>query len=451
MELQLFSKDTFCTLPWSSIQINPSGNFKICCFSGNAGNHGVGKDEKTGDVMNIMTHSIEDALNSDLHKQLRLAQSRDEKHPVCRVCWEKESANERQKVSMSSEDIKSVGYSHRYVRTFKHLKDEPGGVNLEDAASMMQPDGSIHNTPIMLDIRFSNLCNAKCIQCEPQYSNLWYYDHMQLTGSDKFRVGPKEYTIRQENNKLVTDMVRWHDTPEWWDQFDRIKHRLRHIYITGGEPFLQPSHGEMLDRLVAAGLAQNILIEYDTNLMAINDKILQRLSQFKTVRFAVSVDDTEKRYELIRYPSSWSKLNTNLAKLKEYTNFNIRITSCIGIFSVYSPMRVVPYFSSLGHDLFPQRLLRSPAVYDLAFLPPEIKIQILNKYENSNLPSRYKNITVGYLKNTMTRHDNLTCENMVRGYVTRMDSLDGLRGTDWRNTFPEVYELLRGHYAEMIK
>lgn len=442
-----FSRTTFCTLPWSSIQINPSGNFKICCFSGNDGNHGIGTDE-LGQPMNILTHSISDALNSNLHKELRLAQSRNERHPVCRVCWDRELAHARQMSESQYEVGSSSVVSHRMARTFEQLADKPGAVNMADADKMMQPDGSINNLPIHLDIRFSNLCNSKCLQCEPQYSNLWYADHVVLNRTDEFNVGHMKYKIfRDSNGKLTSDLPKWHDSPVWWSQFDEIKARLTDIYVVGGEPFVQPAHDEMLDRLIAAGLAENITLEYDTNLTVINNKILERLNKFKRIRLAVSLDDTEDRYELIRYPCKWERLMENLGRLKGLYNVeDLRISMCIGTISIFAPSRVIPLFRSLGHNMFPIRLLRSPICYDLAFLPPEIKTKIIERYDSIDLEDRYKGSIIGYLKNNLNRHTPAACENQLRSFVARMDTLDGLRNTDWRATLPDVVELLSEHY-----
>jgi MoaA/NifB/PqqE/SkfB family radical SAM enzyme len=455
----MFSKTTFCSLPWSSIQINPSGNFKICCFSGNDGNHGVGLDAE-GNVMNVLTHSIEDAMNSELHKELRLAQSRNERHPVCRVCWDKELAHARQMLDSKHEANVYKGVSqasiynsvsHRIGRTFNQLVDQPNVVNVDDAAAAMRPDGSIDAVPIFLDIRFSNLCNAKCIQCEPQYSNLWYNDWVELNGTTKFNVGKAEYNLTKQGNKYVSDMPKWHDTPEWWAQFDRIKGRLRRIYVVGGEPFLQPAHDEMLDRLISADLAKDIELEYDTNLMAINNKILERFSKFKKIHLAVSLDDIEKRYELIRFPSNWDRLNENLEKIKGLYNVSeTRITMCIGTFSVYAPARVIPYFLDRGYKRFSIRLLRSPACYDLAWLPNDIKRTIINSYDSIDIPTRFKAETVGYLKNRMDQCSEEKSEMWMNSFVQRMDALDKLRGTDWKAVMPDVVELLSRYYGSRL-
>ena len=54
-----FNNKTFCTMPWSSIMILPSGDFKICCFTGHktpdgGDSHGVAIDD-AGNTMNVLT------------------------------------------------------------------------------------------------------------------------------------------------------------------------------------------------------------------------------------------------------------------------------------------------------------------------------------------------------------------------------------------------------------
>jgi hypothetical protein len=447
----MFSKATFCTLPWSTILITPSGDFKVCAFTGNerttkdsATDHGIGLDDN-GVVMNIMTHSIKDAMNSHLHKSIRLAQSKNEKHLSCRVCWDKEESHVRfMKSGANYDGVQPRNLSHRIGQSFAKLNEYEGVINIEDAPNVIDKDGSIDNLPIHLDIRFSNLCNSKCIQCNPQYSNMWYSDHIALSGSNQFMMGPAKYTIRAEGNKLVSDMPKWHDTPQWWDQFDLIKSRLRKLYITGGEPFLQPSHEEMLDRLIAGDHAKDINISYDTNLMAINDRVMNKLSNFKSVKFGISIDDTEKRYELIRFPSSWNKLQANMEKIKAYSNLSILLSSCIGIFDIYAPFRMSKHFESLGYKNFTYHLVHWPRLYDIKYLPSDVKKKIIDRYNESDLATVHKSVVVGYLKNNMNVPEE-QCKKVINLFIDRMDKLDKLRGTDWKETMPDVVELLKDY------
>lgn len=428
----MFNRDTYCILPWSSIQINPSGDYKICCFSGVSGeNHGMAVDDN-GVLMNVMTHSIKDALNSVNHKNLRLAQSKNERHPLCQVCWDRDDANKNNPRTTSL----------RFFRTFEQLPELDNAVNIDKASSIMQEDGSIDEIPISLDLRFTNVCNMKCIMCSSTYSNQWYEDEYKLYGRKHIFLDSKVYNITVENGVYKSDMPVWHDSENWWNHFDEIKHRIRHLYLTGGEPFIVKGHDTLLDKLIESDLAKNVILEYDTNLSVINNKILNRLQQFKQVIISVSCDDVDERYELIRFPGKFDTVTKNIETLRE-KGFTIRhISSCIGIYSVFAPIRLLEKFPN---EKFSHRLLRAPNHSDLMYLPKDVKLKVISVYENSNLEERWKNFIITYLKNNMDKNTEERCVDMTIQHINYLNSLDEIRGTDWKKTFPEVAELLKDY------
>lgn len=461
-----FTKDTFCTMPWSSILILPSGDFKICCFTGhtmpNGGDsHGIAFDEN-GVTMNVLTHSIKDAMNSVFHKEIRAAQAKGERHIACKVCWDRDDAAKRQGVRPTS---------LRVIRTFdqnvegasNRERDRVGGQPMigsaipENASDwLVNPQtGEMKDImPISLDIRFSNLCNAKCIMCEPMYSTLWYEDHERIFGQSYFNSGLKKYNIVKTpkvtgGHTFSSDMPEWRDDPRWWKQLDELAPHLQHIYITGGEPFLQPQHDVFLDRLIDGGYAKNIVLEYDTNLSVMNKKILERLSKFKDIILRISTDDVGKQYELIRHPLKFDNLIKNMGMLKDYgLDKKIdTITTCIGIYSMYAPMRMYETFAPMGYDKYFIRILRSPKPVDMAYLPRKIKERVINDYDGSNfLPHFHKTHVAGYLKNNFDLVDDDQAKQHMNSFVRYMESLDRARGTDWKATFPEVVDLLKLAY-----
>jgi pyruvate-formate lyase-activating enzyme len=435
----MFDSSTFCILPWSSIQINPSGDFKVCCFSGVSDGSTRGNDhgmclDANGEVMNVMTHTIMDALNSNYHKEVRLAQSKNERHPMCKVCWDRDDANAKKN---------QVTTSLRYFRSFRQLPDLDNAIPLEKAQSVMKDDGSIDQYPISLDLRFTNVCNMKCIMCNARYSNQWYEDEMALFNTNEIKLDSKTYQIRQENGVYKTDMPVWHDSDNWWEQFETIKHRVRHLYLTGGEPFIVKGHDVLLDKLIESGDAKNVILEYDTNLTVINDKILNRLQHFKQIILSISCDDIEERFELIRFPGKFNVMLQNLEKLKA-RNLQIRhLSSCVGIYSLYSPIKLYDYFTPLGYDTYSFRMLRAPGHSDVANLPDSLKLKMIDVYNNSTLPDRWKNFLCGYLENTLGKYTEEEGRMNVKKHIQFLDKMDELRGTDWKKTLPEIADLLK--------
>lgn len=428
----MFSRDTYCILPWSSIQINPSGDYKICCFSGVTGeNHGMAVDSN-GTLMNVMTHSIKDALNSENHKNLRLSQSKNERNSLCRVCWDRDDANKNNPRTTSL----------RFFRTFEQLPNLDNAITLEKASSVMAEDGSIDEFPISLDLRFTNVCNMKCVMCSSKYSNQWYQDEEKLYGSRTITLDSKTYNIIVENGVYKSDMPVWHDSDSWWKNFDEIKHRIRHLYLTGGEPFIVKGHDVLLDKLIESNLAQNVILEYDTNLSVINDKILNRLKQFKQVILSVSCDDVDEQYELIRFPGKFSNISKNLETLKQ-KDFDVRhLSTCIGIYSIFSPLRLRNKFPDYKLSL---RMLRAPYHSDIMYLPKDVKKEVIRVYKESNIEDRWKNFVITYLENNMNTISDDSCINTTKQHIDYLNKLDEIRGTNWKKTFPDVFDLLKDY------
>ena len=451
-----FSNKTFCTMPWSSIMILPSGDFKICCFTGHKtsdgrDSHGVAVDDD-GNTMNVLTHSIKDAMNSKWHKELRLAQSEGKRHEICKVCWDRDDA---------AATHNEIPTSLRVVRSYYQNLDSgtnrdrigghplTGAVLPETAPNIMDADGSIDMMPLSLDMRFSNLCNAKCVMCEPLYSSLWYEDQILVNRKNFFDVGTKRYNIEVKTSPTgrktySADTDSWNDDPRWWKQFDEFSPHLRHVYITGGEPFIQPVHDVFIEKLVERGYAKNIVMEYDTNLSVLNPKILKYLTEFKDVIIRISADDVEDRYNLIRFPLKFDRILHNIEMLREYGLHEkiANITSCIGIYSIFSPITMHRYFSKLGYNDFVFRILRAPPQVDIVNLPREAKEAVIRIYEESDLPHADQKHIVGYLKNNLTTFTDTECSQRLVAFRNYMDALDRSRGTSWRATMPEVDALI---------
>jgi organic radical activating enzyme len=176
--------------------------------------------------------------------------------------------------------------------------------------------GNIDWMPSSLDIRFGNLCNQKCVMCNPVYSNLWYDEHFEFYGNLKFGQGSKiTVTKNTDTGKWINPPeLQWFEDPRWWPKFEEMMPHLKHIYITGGEPMVTPAHDIMLDKLIEHGYAKNIWLEYDTNCSAVNDKIAKRWFHFKKVHIRGSMDSIKDQYEIIRYPGNWNKFQTNVGK-----------------------------------------------------------------------------------------------------------------------------------------
>jgi glutamate-1-semialdehyde 2,1-aminomutase len=175
-----FNKESFCSEIWSQIEIDAEGDFKICCLANFDDDFGMALD-KDNKVMNIMTHSLEEALNSETHKQHRLLLKDNIKPKRCRSCYDSEDATRGNTVNGR---IAVDGLSKRQrVNGTTHII--PEYVTVDTADQYTASDGTVTSKIINLDIRFGNLCNQKCIMCSPQHSSQWYDDWIAISKYDK--------------------------------------------------------------------------------------------------------------------------------------------------------------------------------------------------------------------------------------------------------------------------
>jgi len=171
---------------------------------------------------------------------------------------------------------------------------------------------------------------------------------------------------------------------------------------------------------------------------------LKYLTEFKDVIIRVSADDVEDRYNLIRFPLKFDRILHNIEMLREYGLHEkiANITSCIGIYSIFSPITMHRYFSKLGYNDFVFRILRAPPQVDIVNLPREAKEAVIRIYEESDLPHADQKHIVGYLKNNLTTFTDTECSQKLVMFRNYMDALDRSRGTSWRDTMPEVDALI---------
>jgi organic radical activating enzyme len=434
-----FNIESFCPEPWSQIEINPQGDFKVCCLANYDNDYGLALD-KNGKAMNILTHEFEEALNSETHKQHRLEYSQNIKVKRCRNCYDSEE----------STDNNGFGPSSKRQRVIKITsKSIPEYETVESAANNTADDGSIISPNLInLDIRFGNLCNQKCIMCGPVHSSQWYDDHAAINYQEDspriqiYNGKHRFYTIeKNEYNKFkMNEVSPWWESDVWWNKFDKIAPQLRYIYFTGGEPLLVPAMQECLDRLIKNGYAKNIELRYDTNLSVINKKVIDKWKYFKDLFLCVSVDDTNERHELIRFPSNYNTLIENINLLKN-NGLNIyNLTTCIGIATPYAITRLVPLSKQLDIKLF-IRFIETPEWLNLRNLPKMAKIEIITnliKHRSDKLTNRYVDSEI-YLLKKYLNYENL---KHVHEFVRIMDILDTRRGTNWRLTLPDTHAII---------
>jgi sulfatase maturation enzyme AslB (radical SAM superfamily) len=190
---------------------------------------------------------------------------------------------------------------------------------------------------------------------------------------------------------------------KFWRNLDLSS--LKSIHFHGGEPLLSKEHVEFL---LAVPNKQQVEITYNTNAtVKAGQSLLDLWKEFRLVVLDFSIDDIGKRFEYQRYPASWDKvvknMNWYLSAAHHNTMFNINTTvSWLNRCSLSSLDEWVSknfYVSRFG----------DPIQHRKQFAAGQLDI-------NQNLET-------------------------VKKYLNDIDSR---RGTNWRETFPELVDYCPG-------
>jgi hypothetical protein len=429
-----FNPQSFCPEPWSQLEIDSEGDYKICCLANNDRDFGLALTDRY-EVMNVLTHSPQEAMQSRTHKEHRLSLAQDVKPRRCSNCYQAEQAQK-------GIEGREMLWSKRQRVINQTARDVEGYVTLDTAADFTDSQGSSSAQIVNLDLRFGNLCNQRCVMCSPKDSNQWYQDWPLISGERQIRKGAyKIYPLIEDHRgRDQLAITPWWTTPEWWGHFEQLALTVKHIYFTGGEPLLVPAMTECLDRLIQGGHSQDIELRYDTNLTALNPRVIERWQQFKRVRLCVSVDDTEDRYHLIRNPGRWSQLKANLEAVQAQGLEIEYISGCVGLHTPYSVLRLIPIAESLGVRCY-QRFLEKPLWLAPDSWSDRVKMEIIKTLDRNRTLTHYDSVIdsqINYYTQTLGQANPKRLELFLKN----MTILDQSRGTNWRKTLPDVVKLI---------
>lgn len=274
-----FSEFFFCPAPWR--QVFYSNNNPAPCT--------------------LIRHSnemtAEEWHNSDLLKDIKSNLLQGKVPEVCKECKFKENKG-----------LKSMRAT---MWRWDFVSDEP---ILEKMPWYGKYDMETPLDPLRIELRFSNLCNMKCRQCDEMSSSMWAkekIEHMHDADADVvFRsndhktlyFGKGSDGIIKPNPAVVESITNLALTSK----------NLRRVCFTGGEPFLIKEYYEFLDKLIEIKINEKVDIEIFTNCSVRNPAFTSRLEKFTNIIFNMSIDGVGKTAEYIRHGTDWSSVEKNI-------------------------------------------------------------------------------------------------------------------------------------------
>lgn len=318
----------FCPVPWTQFATSTIGEQRMCCVmdfeTTDVPSHG--KFIYTNGKKLTVKNSVLEYINSDSVKLIKEDLINNRQPHTC-MCYQNEI------IIQPNDD--HISKRQSYLNKFNLNTDN-------DVEEFLKQDHKID----YFDIRLGNQCNLQCLMCTSSLSNQLYDQDLFKSTVNDIQLNDS-FTIRKENNKIIFDAKQEKELFDWADEnffndlekviSDQLSNNPNQIitfYFLGGEPLLNQPHFNFLNNMYKKGLHKSIALEYNTNLTVNNNEILELWSNFEKCTLALSIDDTEDRYEYIRYPAKWSKILNNLTELKHHMSKTPNVYRTVNIVSV---------------------------------------------------------------------------------------------------------------------
>lgn len=402
-KLQQSENNTLCPIPWNHLSIQQNGDLRICCMCISSPFGRMTTED--GQVANISNIKLNDARNLEEVKELRKSMIAGEKHSLCNQCWEHEA----------------VGLPSKR----KHMLKVYGS----DSWKIADVTGTIDTEEFPLtymDIRFGNVCNLKCRSCGPTDSTLWYDDFLSLSNKPVATMVyyNKEYKIGVRGHKAEIlenqEDFEWYEQDKFWNEIEHIAPTLDRMYFTGGEPSINKTHFKLLEYLIENNYSKNIVLEYNSNMVAIPDKLYSWWEKFKSVGIGCSIDGIGNMAGYLRPPSSWDRLEVSLDKLgyNKVDTITGSISTTVSIYNVIHILDIIKWLDSKNYtnitNLLSFHMLEGPTHMNVQALSAKDKQYVVNEY----------NKFYGELERTHGRLKMVSIKRAYGGILTHMLSKD---------------------------
>lgn len=449
----LISK-TFCILPWIHFSTRPNGHIRVCCAA-NASGAGPINSEMLGGEIGLLKE--EDGLPSTLEKNnflecwnnlymrsIRLKMLNGEIPDSCIKCFKEEESGYQSKRNWET------AFWSRHI-------------NISELVKQTREDGTIPPKLYYLDLRLGNKCNLKCIMCSPHDSSMWVPDWRIIYPKIKNKSLKEVFGWKDEGLTHGGSYSWYKDNPQFWDQlYEQIPH-MKQLYFAGGEATIIEAHYTFLEEVVKRGYAPNIIVRYNSNGLVVPDRLLELWDNFKYIRFNFSLDSFGEMNDYIRWPPNWDRAVANLHKLDNTgDNIHVALACAIQVLNIYYLPELIKWklnqnfkkinVMPLGAGLVNTHLVYLPVFLNVKILPEWFKIKIRDKYEEFyKWLSEYHNNDEKFLSDPygIERLKGLIKFLFSEDWSQRMPEfreyinlVDEVRGSNFRETFPEIKELL---------
>ena len=404
-------------MPFIHLSTTPGGTPRQCCFASKS----IIKKNSSEDF-NLGSDSIGDIWNSQSAKDFRMRFAKGEKPEVCKQCWIDED-NGR----FSKRKRENKKYLAKHSTTVQNTIDNEGVCEV---------------LPSYVDIRLGNLCNLKCRICHASESSTLASEVQKSWDKDG------EFYAYQNNDVLSPKEKTWYKSETYWDNFEKIVPALEHIYLVGGEPTIIPDTYKVFEKCFDHKREKHIHLRFNTNFQILEQRFLDDIVRFKSVRFTASIDGDRSSISYLRHPAKWELIEENLRKCLELPpHIELIIHFTASTMNLFNFEKLYWDVQEIAKDYKKPVRFGILPIHNPKYLSPNILLPELKKRARKNLESLSEKIheseshqLLGLLN--IMDHEPENAGKLRQQFKDYTLMLDRLRGENFAQTFPDLTSML---------
>lgn len=271
------------------------------------------------------------------------------------------------------------------------------------------PSGLPDTKTAWLDIQADNTCNGGCLICGPWSSSHW---QSELAKFGEFKLAKTKEIFKHSVDRIFNQI----DVSE-----------LRFVHFLGGEPFLSDVDSHALPRIPNPSICD---IRYTTNgsVYPTADR-LALWEPFKSVIINLSIDGVGPRFEYLRYPLNWNKVDSNISRFINETNVRFQINHTVTPFNIFYHQEFLDWVDKT----FPKERLGNIHVHT-AYGVMSVK--------NCNNKLRQMVIDKYGEGHTLSKMLRDSPEIVSTDFWNYIDKWDQRRSQSWKTCFPELVGII---------
>jgi MoaA/NifB/PqqE/SkfB family radical SAM enzyme len=272
----------YCAAPWRGLHLNFEGQVQTCCA---ANPNMLGKKRE---------ESIESILNSKKLQQVRESIKSGKLHPkYCEGCIIREDAG------------------------FESERDWHNNISPDFDCTTADIE---EHKPALIDIRWNNTCNLACTYCGTYFSSKW-----AAIREAKEQLGEN---LNQTINTKYQPII---------DYINKHQSHVKEVALVGGEPLMMKENNALLDIL-----PDDVLVTVITNMTTDFDKlpVPQKLLKRSRVGWSMSFDNIGKRFEYVRWGSTWEQMNKNVSRVANKIENSQHHGGIQAVYTIYNCTRL---------------------------------------------------------------------------------------------------------------